>query len=115
MSKILSTKILYQHVFPQIPKGLDAVHLIGWVHRDIHPGDILILPPEAQICNFASRLLILKMLKKLDIIMALVVIVISWTYSMQDLYFVKSADMITVKSVRHLDLLPIKMMTYHST
>ena len=26
----------YQKVFPQILNGLDAIHSIGWVHRDLH-------------------------------------------------------------------------------
>ncbi len=35
----------YQHVFPQILQGLRAIHSLGWVHRDIHLGNILILRP----------------------------------------------------------------------
>ena len=46
----------YQHVFSQIPKGLDAIHLIRWVHRDIHPGNILILPPAAQIRHICIKI-----------------------------------------------------------
>ena len=38
----------YQHVFPQILKGLDFIHDSGWVHRDIHPGNILIANPNPE-------------------------------------------------------------------
>ncbi len=39
----------YQHVFPQILKGLVAIHDdMGWVHRDIHPGNILIANPNPE-------------------------------------------------------------------
>ncbi|XP_028403128.1 interferon-induced, double-stranded RNA-activated protein kinase-like [Dendronephthya gigantea] len=41
-------KPLWAHVFPQILKGLRAIHKIGWVHRDIHPGNILIANPKPQ-------------------------------------------------------------------
>jgi serine/threonine protein kinase len=37
---------LYQQVFPQILKGLQAIHSIGWVHRDIHYQNILVAMPE---------------------------------------------------------------------
>ena len=33
---------LYKQVFPQILNGLDAIHEIGWIHRDIHLGNILV-------------------------------------------------------------------------
>ncbi|XP_028398352.1 eIF-2-alpha kinase GCN2-like [Dendronephthya gigantea] len=39
---------LYQHVFPQILNGLDAIHSIYWVHRDIHIGNILIANHNPQ-------------------------------------------------------------------
>ena len=38
----------YEKVFPQILNGLDAIHSIGWVHRDLHPGNILIANPKPQ-------------------------------------------------------------------
>ncbi len=38
----------YQQVFPQILKGLVAIHKMGWVHRDIHPGNILIANPNPK-------------------------------------------------------------------
>ncbi len=39
----------YQQVFPQILKGLVAIHdKMRWVHRDIHPGNILIADPEPK-------------------------------------------------------------------
>ena len=38
----------YQQVFPQILKGLVAIHRMGWVHRDIHPGNILIANPNPK-------------------------------------------------------------------
>ena len=41
----------YQKVFPQILNGLDAIHSIGWVHRDLHPGNILIANPHPQHIN----------------------------------------------------------------
>ena len=39
----------YQIVFPQVLKGLSEIHSIGWVHRDIHPGNILIVRPFKRI------------------------------------------------------------------
>ena len=36
----------YQHVFPQILKGLDAIHSLGWIHRDINLSNILIANPK---------------------------------------------------------------------
>ena len=39
----------YQHVFPQLLRGLSFIHdEIGWVHRDIHPGNILIANPNPE-------------------------------------------------------------------
>lgn len=32
----------YYYVFPQILTGLEGIHDLGWVHRDIHPSNILI-------------------------------------------------------------------------
>ena len=46
----------YQHVFPQILQGLDAIHSIGWVHRDIHLGNILILRQEAEIRDICIKI-----------------------------------------------------------
>ena len=38
----------YQRVFRQILEGLDAIHDMGWVHRDIHPLNILIANPNPE-------------------------------------------------------------------
>ena len=39
----------YQQVFPQILRGLIFIHdEIGWVHRDIHPGNNLIANPNPE-------------------------------------------------------------------
>ena len=37
---------LYQQVFPQILEGIQAIHSIGWVHRDIHYQNILVAMPK---------------------------------------------------------------------
>ena len=39
---------LWKHVFLQILNGLSVIHRIGWVHRNIHPGNILIAYPEPK-------------------------------------------------------------------
>ncbi|CAB4038859.1 interferon-induced, double-stranded RNA-activated kinase [Paramuricea clavata] len=39
---------LYKQIFTQILNGLVAIHSIGWVHRDIHLGNILIVNPNPQ-------------------------------------------------------------------
>ena len=36
----------YQTIFPQILSGLEYLHKIHWVHRDIHPSNILLAIPE---------------------------------------------------------------------
>ena len=38
----------YQQVFEQILNGLVYIHSIDWVHRDIHPGNILIVNPNPR-------------------------------------------------------------------
>ena len=38
----------YRHVFKQILNGLISIHLIGWVNRDIHPDNILIVNESPQ-------------------------------------------------------------------
>ena len=38
----------YQRVFEQILNGLVFIHSIGWVHRDIHPGNILVVNQNPQ-------------------------------------------------------------------
>ena len=38
----------YQHVFPQILRGLKAIHDAHWVHRDIHLSNILIANPNPE-------------------------------------------------------------------
>ena len=38
----------YEQVFEQILNGLVFIHSIDWVHRDIHPGNILIANPNPQ-------------------------------------------------------------------
>ncbi|CAB4045125.1 interferon-induced, double-stranded RNA-activated kinase [Paramuricea clavata] len=41
----------YQQVFRQILDGLVFIHSMYWVHRDIHPGNILIVNPNPQRIN----------------------------------------------------------------
>ena len=38
----------YEQVFPQILKGLDAIHSLGWIHRDINVSNILIANPKPR-------------------------------------------------------------------
>ncbi|XP_028405805.1 serine/threonine-protein kinase ULK1-like [Dendronephthya gigantea] len=47
----------YEQVFPQILSGLAFIHHIGWVHRDIHPGNILIANPNPkQMCGIVVKI-----------------------------------------------------------
>ena len=41
----------YQQVFRQVLNGLVFIHSICWVHRDIHPGNILIVNQNPQRIN----------------------------------------------------------------
>jgi serine/threonine protein kinase len=41
----------YHQVFQQILSGLCFIHSIRWVHRDIHPGNILVVNPNPQRIN----------------------------------------------------------------
>ena len=43
---IVKDERFYKHIFPQILSGLDAIHSVGWVHRDINPCNILIANPK---------------------------------------------------------------------
>ena len=43
---IVKDERFYKHIFPQILNGLDAIHSVGWVHRDINPCNILIANPK---------------------------------------------------------------------
>ena len=49
--KVQDPQRLYKQVFPQILNGLDAIHSIGWIHRDIHLGNILVKNPSPQSIN----------------------------------------------------------------
>ena len=47
----------YQHIFKQVLNGLIVIHSIGWVHRDIHPGNILIVDSNPQhICDIHVKI-----------------------------------------------------------
>lgn len=46
--KTLGPPRFYQQVFRQILNGLDAIHSIGWVHRDIHVSNILVANPKPR-------------------------------------------------------------------
>ena len=47
----------YQHILKQVLNGLDVIHSIGWVHRDIHPGNILIVNSNPQrICDIHVKI-----------------------------------------------------------
>ena len=41
-------KPLWAQVFPPTFNGLRAIHKIGWVHCDIHPGNILKANPKPR-------------------------------------------------------------------
>ena len=43
---IVKDERFYKHIFPQILNGLDAIHSVGWIHRDINPCNILIANPK---------------------------------------------------------------------
>ena len=38
----------YQHILKQVLNGLIVIHSIGWIHRDIHLANILIVNPNPQ-------------------------------------------------------------------
>lgn len=82
----------YQHVFTQMVYGLDAIHSISWVDRDVHPGNISILPLEAQIRNICIKIADFENAEEIRC------------------YYrhIKSAVMTGEKSLRHFDLYPSK-------
>ena len=45
----------YQRIFPQILSGLEYLHKIHWVHRDIYPPNILLAFPECNSLPIHSR------------------------------------------------------------
>ena len=45
----------YQKIFPQILRGLEYLHKIHWVHRDIYPLNILLAIPEYDSQSIHSR------------------------------------------------------------
>ena len=45
----------YQKIFPQILSGLEYLHRIHWVHRDIYPPNILLAIPEYDSQPIHSR------------------------------------------------------------
>ncbi|XP_028398351.1 interferon-induced, double-stranded RNA-activated protein kinase-like [Dendronephthya gigantea] len=46
--KFIQDSLFHRHVFHQILNGLVFIHSMYWVHRDIHPGNILIVNPNPQ-------------------------------------------------------------------
>jgi serine/threonine protein kinase len=47
--KVQGPPRFYQHAFPQVLEGLHFIHeTMGWVHRDLHPSNILIANPNPQ-------------------------------------------------------------------
>ena len=46
----------YQKIFPQILRGLEYLHKIHWVHRDIYPPNILLAFPEYDSQPIHSRM-----------------------------------------------------------
>ncbi|XP_028403125.1 serine/threonine-protein kinase ATG1-like [Dendronephthya gigantea] len=55
--QVSSPRPLWAQVFPQILNGLQALRQIGWVHRDIHPGNILVAnPPPQQITEIVVKI-----------------------------------------------------------
>ena len=45
-SNVVDDPQFYQKIFPQILSGLEYLHRIHWVHRDIYPPNILLAFPE---------------------------------------------------------------------
>ncbi|XP_028405806.1 calcium-dependent protein kinase 4-like [Dendronephthya gigantea] len=41
----------YQQVFRQVLSGLSFIHTMRWIHRDIHPGNILTVNPNPEQIN----------------------------------------------------------------
>ena len=46
---IVKDEDFYKVVFPQILNGLDAIHTMGWVHRDINLTNILVQLPNPKL------------------------------------------------------------------
>ena len=46
---VVDDRQFYQKIFPQILRGLEYLHKIHWVHRDIYPPNILLAFPEYDL------------------------------------------------------------------